>query len=45
MLEQIRPLILTYNEAANIDHTLHHLTWARHIVAINSFSDDETLNM
>jgi glycosyltransferase involved in cell wall biosynthesis len=45
MLEQITPLILTYNEAANIDRTLQHLTWAKRIVVIDSFSDDETLDI
>jgi glycosyltransferase involved in cell wall biosynthesis len=45
MLDQITPLILTYNEAANIDRTLQHLTWAKQIIAIDSFSDDETLEI
>lgn len=45
MLEQITPLILTYNEAPNIDRTLQHLTWAKQIVVIDSFSDDETLDI
>lgn len=45
MLDQITPLILTYNEATNIDHTLQHLTWAKRIVVIDSFSDDETLDI
>ena len=45
MLDQITPLILTYNEAANIDRTLQHLAWAKHIVVIDSFSDDETLDI
>jgi glycosyltransferase involved in cell wall biosynthesis len=45
MLDQITPLILTYNEAPNIDRTLQHLTWAKHIVVIDSFSDDETLDI
>ena len=43
MLDQITPLILTYNEAPNIDRTLQQLTWAKQIVVIDSFSDDETL--
>jgi hypothetical protein len=29
MLEQITPLILTYNEAPNIGRTLERLRWAR----------------
>lgn len=45
MLEQITPLILTYNEAANIGRTLASLTWARDIVVVDSFSSDETLEL
>jgi glycosyltransferase involved in cell wall biosynthesis len=43
MLNQITPVILTYNEAANLDRTLQGLTWADSIVIIDSYSDDETL--
>ncbi|MEQ8381970.1 MAG: glycosyltransferase family 2 protein [Coleofasciculus sp. A1-SPW-01] len=45
MLEKITPLILTFNEAHNIDRTLAKLTWARQIVVIDSYSTDETLDM
>ncbi|MFN2578949.1 MAG: glycosyltransferase family 2 protein [Pyrinomonadaceae bacterium] len=45
MLEQITPLILTYNEAPNIGRTLEKLCWARDIVVVDSFSDDETLEI
>jgi glycosyltransferase involved in cell wall biosynthesis len=45
MLEQITPLILTYNEASNIDRTLEQLRWARDIVVVDSFSDDDTLEI
>jgi glycosyltransferase involved in cell wall biosynthesis len=45
MLDQITPLILTYNEAANIGRTLAALSWARDIVVVDSFSDDETLEI
>ena len=45
MLEHITPLILTYNEAPNIDRTLQQLTWARTIVVIDSYSRDETLDI
>jgi len=45
MLEQITPLILTYNEAPNIGRTLKQLRWARDIVVIDSFSTDETLEI
>lgn len=42
MLDQITPLILTYNEAPNIGRTLGRLAWARDIVVVDSFSDDDT---
>jgi glycosyltransferase involved in cell wall biosynthesis len=45
MLEQITPLILTYNEAPNIGRTLEALAWARDIVVVDSFSDDTTLGI
>ncbi|MBD2165792.1 glycosyltransferase family 2 protein [Calothrix membranacea FACHB-236] len=45
MLEKITPLILTYNEAANIHHTFEHLTWAKRIVVIDSYSTDATLEI
>lgn len=45
MLDQITPLILTYNEAPNIGRTLEQLRWARDIVVLDSFSDDETLEI
>lgn len=45
MLEQVTPLILTYNEAPNIDRTLQGLKWAKQILIIDSFSDDATLEI
>src|SRR5689334_14982611 len=45
MLDQITPLILTYNEAPNIGRTLAALKWARDIVVVDSFSNDETLEI
>lgn len=45
MLDHITPLILTYNEAPNIGRTLESLSWARDIVVVDSFSDDETLEI
>jgi glycosyltransferase involved in cell wall biosynthesis len=41
----ITPLILTYNEAANIDRTLQQLTWAKTILVLDSFSTDKTLEI
>lgn len=45
MLDQITPLILTYNEVPNIARTLAGLTWARDIVVVDSFSDDDTVEI
>lgn len=45
MLDQITPLILTYNEAPNIGRTLAQLSWAGDIVVVDSFSDDDTLEI
>ncbi|MGB3207688.1 MAG: glycosyltransferase family 2 protein [Crinalium sp.] len=45
MLEEITPLILTFNEAPNIDRTLQKLAWAKRIVVIDSYSNDETLEI
>jgi glycosyltransferase involved in cell wall biosynthesis len=42
MLSKITPLVLTYNEAANIERTLARLTWADRVVVVDSFSTDET---
>jgi glycosyltransferase involved in cell wall biosynthesis len=44
-IEAITPLILTYNEAPNIDRTLQQLTWATEIIIIDSYSSDETLEI
>jgi glycosyltransferase involved in cell wall biosynthesis len=45
LLDRITPLILTYNEAPNIGRTLEGLRWARDIVIVDSFSNDETLQI
>ncbi|HKY29751.1 MAG TPA: glycosyltransferase family 2 protein [Pyrinomonadaceae bacterium] len=45
MLDKITPLILTHNEAANIGRTLQELRWASDIVVVDSFSDDETVEI
>ena len=45
MLDQITPLILTYNEAPNIARCLAGVSWAREIVVVDSFSDDETIEI
>lgn len=45
LLNQITPVILTYNEEPNIERTLAKLTWADRIVVIDSYSTDETLKV
>jgi len=42
-LDEITPVILTLNEAPNIGRTLDCLSWARRIVVVDSFSDDDTV--
>jgi glycosyltransferase involved in cell wall biosynthesis len=45
MLENITPLILTFNEETNIKRTLQRLNWAKKIVVVDSYSSDKTLNI
>jgi glycosyltransferase involved in cell wall biosynthesis len=45
MLDDITPVILTYNEEQNLDRTLAALEWARDIVIVDSFSTDKTLEI
>lgn len=45
MLDRITPLILTYNEAPNIARALEGLSWASDVVLVDSFSDDETIEI
>ena len=42
MLCDITPVILTFNEAANLERALVPLWWARDIVVVDSFSTDGT---
>jgi len=42
MLDRITPLILTWNEEANIARTLEKLRWAREVVVVDSGSTDGT---
>ena len=42
MLDQITPLILTYNEESNLERTMNQLSWASDIVVVDSFSSDNT---
>ena len=41
-LQQITPVVLTWNEASNIGRTLSRLGWASDIVVVDSGSTDET---
>lgn len=43
MLNQITPIIHTYNEAPNIERTLNAVAWAEEVLVIDSFSNDQTL--
>ncbi len=45
MIHGITPVLLTYNEGVNISQTLDHLKWAKDIVIVDSFSQDETLSI
>ncbi|MBD1823593.1 glycosyltransferase family 2 protein [Cyanobacteria bacterium FACHB-DQ100] len=42
---KVTPLILTYNEVANIGRVLERLIWAERIVVIDSGSTDETIEI
>lgn len=42
MLNDITPLILTFNEEPNIARTLSKLAWARDVVIVDSHSTDQT---
>ena len=45
MLEEITPVILTFNESANIDRTLAGLHWAKKVLVVDSFSTDDTVEI
>jgi glycosyltransferase involved in cell wall biosynthesis len=45
MLNQITPVLLTYNEEENIGRTLSRLRWANDIVVVDSGSTDGTLEI
>ena len=45
MASNITVLVLTFNEAPNIQRTLKQLSWARDILIVDSFSTDDTLNI
>ena len=45
MLNDITPVVLTYNEAPNIRRCLEKLHWAKRVVVLDSVSTDETAAM
>ena len=45
MLEQITPMVITYNEEPNVARVLDRLTWAKRILVIDSGSTDATLEI
>jgi len=45
MLDQITPIILTYNEEANIRRTLQSVRWAKKVLVVDSYSTDSTLEI
>ena len=45
MLDKITPIILTFNEQANLHRTLAALEWATEVIVIDSFSTDATLDI
>lgn len=44
-LTDITPLVLTWNEAPNLERTLARLAWAREVVVLDSGSSDATLEI
>ena len=42
MLAEITPVVITYNEAPNLQRTLQALKWARRVVILDSGSTDES---
>jgi glycosyltransferase involved in cell wall biosynthesis len=45
VLDQITPVLLTYNEEPNIGRTLSRLTWAKDVIVVDSGSTDGTLKL
>ncbi|MDH3255947.1 MAG: glycosyltransferase family 2 protein [Acidobacteriota bacterium] len=44
-LEQVTPVLITWNEAVNVERTLAPLSWASDIVVVDSGSTDGTLEL
>ena len=45
MLNKITPVILTFNEAENIERTLTAVNWAKEVLVVDSYSTDDTLSI
>lgn len=45
MLANITPVLLTLNESANIERTLAALHWAERVIVLDSFSEDNTVEL
>jgi glycosyltransferase involved in cell wall biosynthesis len=45
MTDQLTVLVLTFNEAPNLERTLARLAWAREVLIVDSFSTDATLEI
>jgi len=43
VLDRITPLVLTFNEAPNIGRSLAGLRWAKRVIVVDSFSNDDTV--
>lgn len=45
MLNQITPIILTFDEEPNLHRTLGALTWANEVIVVDSYSSDKSLEI
>ena len=45
MQDEVTALVLTFNEAPNIERTLRQLTWVKQILIVDSFSSDGTVDL
>lgn len=44
-MDEITPLVLTYNEAPNIGRCLERLIWAKRVIVLDSLSSDDTTDL
>lgn len=45
LLDDITPIVITWNEAPNVNRVFDQLKWARKVVVVDSGSTDETLSL